>query len=231
MSGLIHTTDNIYVLRFLRLLTTQWQETNAYKYGIIDADGNTILKSRDIPKEHKQYYTYFHRLVFNIKRLIQKIPIVGRSILTSYITGLLLIKEEIENESGQKFTEEQLEELLAMISDKIPETTNLNEEILENEGLLLSETMMTTGASGVADTSVSLARPFRVFDVDDATYKRFVDPKKKFKKWSDYIDSELEEDYPEIRKCATNKQHIIVLRSKQSGAACTLRNYKFPKSS
>lgn len=88
-------SDSLYALRFLRLLTTKWERTNAYKKGIIDKDGNQILKSKDIPKTDKRYYNIFHRLVFNVKRLLQKTPIVGKSILTNYAAGLLMLKEHL----------------------------------------------------------------------------------------------------------------------------------------
>ena len=111
-------TDSLYALRFLRLLTTKWENMNAYKKGIIDDTGNQILKSKDIPKEDKKYYNIFHRLVFNIKRLLQKTPIVGKSILTNYAAGLLMLREHLNISS------EELQSLLSEIDLKF----NINED-------------------------------------------------------------------------------------------------------
>ena len=73
--------DFIYTLRFLRLLTMPYEKTDAFKQGIIDRDGDK-LKSPETSDEKKAYGT-FHRLVFNIRRLMAKIP-GGRSTIARY---------------------------------------------------------------------------------------------------------------------------------------------------
>ncbi len=61
--------DVFYAFRFLRLLTTPWDKTNAFKYGIIDANGKRI-KTKKIQFPHeKAVYTIFHKIVFNLKRI------------------------------------------------------------------------------------------------------------------------------------------------------------------
>lgn len=89
--------DLVYTFRFLRLLTTDFQDTKAFKAGIIDADGKRI-KSYDFDvsgnkDKYNEYYTPFHRLVFNIKRLINKVP-AGNSTIASYAAALYLIREK-----------------------------------------------------------------------------------------------------------------------------------------
>ena len=91
MSLLSRASDTFYAFRFLRLLTTPWRETGAFKAGIIDDTGKVIKKAET--QDEKSVYNIFHRLVFNIKRLINKVPL-GKSTLASYITSLFLIKEE-----------------------------------------------------------------------------------------------------------------------------------------
>lgn len=83
--------DFIYTLRFLRLLTMPYEKTDAFKQGIIDKDGEK-LKSPETSDEKKAYGT-FHRLVFNIRRLMAKIP-GGRSTIARYGAALWLIKEK-----------------------------------------------------------------------------------------------------------------------------------------
>ena len=90
--GLLGGVDFLYAMRFLRLLTMNWKKTGAYKAGIIDQDGK-VLRKPETSRE-RDVYNIFHRLVFNVKRLIQKVPIVGRSALASYAAALWLIKEE-----------------------------------------------------------------------------------------------------------------------------------------
>lgn len=89
--GLLKAGDLFYTLRFLRLLTTPWNKTNAYKEGIVDENGK-LLKKPETSKE-KGVYNTFHRLVYNLKRLLNKVPF-GKSTIASYAAALFLIKEE-----------------------------------------------------------------------------------------------------------------------------------------
>jgi hypothetical protein len=90
MGLLSRTADTIYALRFLRLLTTRWSSTGAYKLGLIDKNGKHLRSPQNSVERSK--YNIFHRLVFNIKRLLNKIPF-GKSTIASYLTALYLIKE------------------------------------------------------------------------------------------------------------------------------------------
>lgn len=86
--------DLVYTFRFLTLLVTPFDKTKAYEVGIIDENGK---RRKDFDKsanraDYKNYYTPFHRLVFNIKRLMAKVP-GGGSRLASYAAALYLIKE------------------------------------------------------------------------------------------------------------------------------------------
>jgi hypothetical protein len=82
--------DVYYTFRFLRQLVTPWNETKAFKLGLIDADGK-VLRKATTPDE-KDAYTLFFRLVYNIKRLLNKVPL-GKTKLASYVAALWLIKE------------------------------------------------------------------------------------------------------------------------------------------
>ena len=93
MGILSRAGDLTYTLRFLRLLTTKFEDTTAYKLGIIDAKGNKIKKPQT--QEEKSAYNSFHRLVFNLKKLLAKVP-GGSSKFASYVSALFLIKEHLE---------------------------------------------------------------------------------------------------------------------------------------
>lgn len=88
--SLLRTGDFLYALRFLRLLTTPWKKTTAYKLGILDAKGKVIRKPET--SKEKGAYNIFHKLVFNLKRLLNKIPF-GKSTIASYAAALFLIRE------------------------------------------------------------------------------------------------------------------------------------------
>jgi hypothetical protein len=84
--------DLYFVFRFLRLLTMKYESTDAYKFGIIDRKGKALRKSADLESvKEKAAYTMLHRMVFKIRRLIEKVP-GGRFI--SYAAALFLLKEQ-----------------------------------------------------------------------------------------------------------------------------------------
>jgi len=87
--------DIYYSFRFVKLLTTPWSETDAYKLGIIDENGKRDKSVKLDNDEKKTAYSTFIRLVFNLKRLLEKIP-GGRNTLASYAAALFLLKEKYE---------------------------------------------------------------------------------------------------------------------------------------
>ena len=94
--------DLFVTYRFIKLLTTPFDKTEAYELGIIDENGNRIMEpgTRNKPtilrtSKEKNSYTILHKLVFNIKKLIEKLP-GGKSRLATYAAALFLIKENTE---------------------------------------------------------------------------------------------------------------------------------------
>jgi hypothetical protein len=94
MSIISRTADLYYTFRFLKILVTPWEKMDAFKHGIVDGEGNILKKASELKtSEEKSSYTMFHRLVFNIKKLLNKLPL-GRTRIASYAAALYLIKEE-----------------------------------------------------------------------------------------------------------------------------------------
>ena len=110
--------DLYYTFRFLKMLTTPFEETDAFKLGIIDENGKRIKSKQIKTSEEKDSYTTFHRLVFNIKKLLEKLP-GGSSRLASYAAGLFLIKEkyDLSDNSIQKILDKCGLETLDFISE------------------------------------------------------------------------------------------------------------------
>lgn len=107
MGILKSAVDVVFTIRFLKLLVTPFEDTGAFKAGIIDKDGkrkpefNTMsLEDREAYRTH---YTSFHRLVFNLKKIMAKAP-GGSSVIARYGAALALIKEhgELNNRGVQK---------------------------------------------------------------------------------------------------------------------------------
>ena len=92
--------------RFLRILTTPWEDQPAYKLGIIDKDGKLLRKAASLRTiDEKQAFTLLHRLVFNLKRILSKIPGV-RTKIGTYATALFLLKQHF---AGQVEDEDMIE--------------------------------------------------------------------------------------------------------------------------
>ena len=84
--------DTVITFRVLKLLTKKWTDHEAYDLGIIDKKGKRNKEVEIDTKQKKEAYTFLHRLVFNLKRIIEMLP-GGRSKLGSYAAALFLIKE------------------------------------------------------------------------------------------------------------------------------------------
>ena len=111
--------DSLIVFRILKMLTTPFEKTPAFKFGFIDQNGVRIkyLTDPDNPnqkipntpktKEEKSALTPLHRLVFNLKKLIRKLP-GGKSQLASYAVALGLLKEHtnLDNEQADQLFED-----------------------------------------------------------------------------------------------------------------------------
>ena len=91
--------DLFVTYRFIKLLTTPFNKTDAYKFGIIDDKGNRIREDNSTrPKvelttsQLKNSYTVLHKLVFNIKKIFSKLPLLKTKIGT-YAAALFLLKD------------------------------------------------------------------------------------------------------------------------------------------
>ena len=91
--------DLFVTYRFLKLLTTPFEKTDAFKLGIIDEKGNRIKKPKSTQPavelatvEQKNSYTILHKLVFNIKKIFSKVPGL-RTKVGTYAAALFLLKD------------------------------------------------------------------------------------------------------------------------------------------
>ena len=91
--------DLFVTYRFLRLLTTPFEDTDAFKFGIIDKKGNRVKLPKSTKpavelatSELKNSYTILHKLVFNIKKIFAKVPGL-RTKVGTYAAALFLLKD------------------------------------------------------------------------------------------------------------------------------------------
>ena len=97
--------DLLITYRIVRLLTTDFERQEAFKYGIIDKNGNVLkpYKTLKTTKE-KRSYTILHRFVFNLKRILKKVGLGSR--FGSFAVALaLMLKENKEYEQHKVLIE------------------------------------------------------------------------------------------------------------------------------
>lgn len=118
------TIDNIYAARILYLLLKPFKEQEAYKDGIIDENGNQIKKPKT--DKEKDAFTLLHRIVFNLKRIIDKLP-GGNTKIVQFAVALHLLKQnqipsqykESLDESYADITKTYLKQLDFIIENKL----------------------------------------------------------------------------------------------------------------
>ena len=143
--------DNLIAYRILSMLVTPFEESPAYKLGIIDKVGKNLKKASSLKTtEEKDAYSYLHRLVFNMKKIINKLP-GGESKLKSLIAALFLVKEYYE--SGSRTTS-----LMEERYTKIMEVLKNNVTLVEEE-ILVRKFISEDGIANVTGAAVSTDQP------------------------------------------------------------------------
>ena len=109
--GAMNVVDTVIVFRILKMMTRKWEEMDAYKFGLIDDNGKRIKSKKPKTSEEKNSFTLLHRLVFNLKRVLELLPF-GRTRLASYAASLALLKEHfnIDGEALERHFYQYLKE-------------------------------------------------------------------------------------------------------------------------
>tara|TARA_Y100001937_G_scaffold30164_1_gene43480 strand:+ start:266 stop:880 length:615 start_codon:yes stop_codon:yes gene_type:complete len=127
--------DLFVTYRFIKLLTTPFEKTDAYKLGIIDKDGNRIRKPNSTQVEVelttsqlKNSYTILHKLVFNIKKIFSKLPLL-RTKVGTYAAALFLLKDTFkEHMQDPDIFEKEFMKFLK--ENKVVLDTEISEEVI-----------------------------------------------------------------------------------------------------
>ena len=145
--------DLFVAYRFIRILTTPFEKTDAFKLGIIDGKGNRIKKENSsktavelTTSELKNSYTILHKLVFNIKKIFSKVPGIKTKVGT-YAAALFLLKDTFkENFEDPRFIEKTFLEYLKEnyeIDDSISEEVIGFGEILPKGEYILQSDILS----------------------------------------------------------------------------------------
>ena len=234
--GILAGIGNIYfVYQFLKKLVTPFEKTKAFELGIIDEKGKILKRRRDLEgDEEKSAYNLSDTLIWNIKKLMGKIP-GGKSRIASYAAALYLIKEQ---QDGYKISEEELE---LQFFDQFEQMYNNDLEfdsstLRKFENALIEDTPTTNMGSGnIATRGIPLLKKppkglvmkrfggIDVFALDPTYFQKSRLGKKKYTRYSGYVGEDEAGEY--IRAFARKypKKPIIVMDS-QTGCMQYLRH-------
>jgi len=139
--------DLFVTYRFIKLLTTPFKESDAFKFGIIDEKGLRTDKPLKSTNE-KNSYTILHKLVFNIKKIFEKVPGL-RTKVGTYAAALFLLKDTFKEhvEDPKMFEREflkYLEENNIELDDSITEEVTLDNGKLSKGIYVLTQDVVTT---------------------------------------------------------------------------------------
>jgi len=135
------------------MLVTPFEATEAYKLGIIDETGKNLIKPSKLESsQEKDAYSYLHRLVFNIKRMLNKLP-GGESKIKNLVAALWLIKESYMND--KQIDEQKLNLVIKTLDSGVHfiEEEILIEEFFGEEGGIANVT-----GSGVSTDNVAVSK-------------------------------------------------------------------------
>jgi hypothetical protein len=156
--------DNLIAYKVLKMLVTNFTDTEAFKLGIIDAKGKNLRKANTLKNsEERDAYTFLNRLVFNMKKIINRLP-GGENKTKSLVAALWLVKETYE--SGSRSTammQEKFDKLITMLDNRVSlvEEELLVKKFLSEEG--------DAGAMNVTGAVVSTDEP----KIDKKNIKKF----------------------------------------------------------
>ena len=216
---------NIYlVYRILRLFTTPWTEWEAFKTGVIDAEGNIIVPQEKRTQEQDDSFSKFELLILKLKRVLEKLPF-GKTRLASYGAALFLLKEQ------NNLTEENIEELFtahystseflyeAYEAHRMEEDSPANSDGGGNIAGLRGDPPMGKGAQA------AFLRRFGkndVFVVKSDVYRNARMGKKKYTKYENYVGND--EVGNAIREYGRKyPKRPIIVQDEDTGAMTFLR--------
>ena len=147
--------DTLITYRIVKLLVTPFERQEAFKQGIIDKDGKILKKNKELKtSDEKKAYTFLHRFVFNLKRILKKVGLGSK--LGGFAVALaLLLKENKQYEPHKTLIEsaiitylketDQYDQLLSEqgevkpVYEKEPAMTCFGIDVYEKDGNYYSE--------------------------------------------------------------------------------------------
>ena len=129
--------DSVIAYRILHMLVTPFANTEAFRLGIVDARGKELKHMRDLNTvEERDAYTLLHRLVFRLKRIVEKMPIENKKI-ASLAAAYALVREDLDKGKESINLEEKF--INRLDSDLSEEIRIVNEAFDKNKILTFKQ--------------------------------------------------------------------------------------------
>lgn len=141
--------DGVIIIRLLKLMATPIEKSDAYKLGIIDADGNKI-KTPEGSRE-KDAYTILNRFVFKVQRALMKSPDRTAKRLLSLAAAMAILREHTE-EDLDSMTDKEIESKLAlyeMFDDVKQQSTLLEHNLVSFKAFREEVAANAVGGGGI----------------------------------------------------------------------------------
>lgn len=146
----LDVVDTYLVYRFIKALVQPWTATDAYKAGVIDSEGNTLVAPGRLTREQQNTLSPFTNMVFKLKRILNKVPFMSDK-LASYAAALWLLKAAYVSESYDLDESKFAVLTNTRLSTEVIQITAFNEE---HPSFELTTLLMEDGDGGVAANNV-----------------------------------------------------------------------------
>tara|TARA_R100000458_G_scaffold48444_1_gene47514 strand:+ start:2182 stop:2622 length:441 start_codon:yes stop_codon:yes gene_type:complete len=115
------------VFKFIKAMTTPFNQMDAFKLGIIDSNGKFIKKLDQLTtNQERKSVDAFNRLVINFKKIVAKVPDPTlKANLKRLPTAMILLKDDVEKLGVDG------EQVLSEIREYIKEEYGINIEDVE----------------------------------------------------------------------------------------------------
>jgi len=145
--------DSVIAFRILHMLVQNFEDTPAFRLGIIDKNGKELKHMKDLNTvQLRDAYTLLHRLVFRLKRIINKVPIENKK-LVSLAAAYALIREDLANGKESINLEDKF--LRKLDEDLTIEIQELTEAMDKNKILSFRQFREDVGAVAPANNAAA----------------------------------------------------------------------------
>jgi len=235
--SLLKSAGNIYfAYQFLTKLTTPFDKTDAFRLGIIDEKGKVLKKRSKLKsQEEKEAYTITDTMIFNLKKLLAKVP-GGRTRFATFAAALFLLKEDLtyRHYQDQSFLQEEFfkfmktdEKDVQLVREQITLREKYLDELDAGSGNIASIGVGPDGEPpGITAAQKKKKREkfagAEVFTVDPNVFMKARFGKKKYAKYENYVGND--EVGEEIRQYGrANPSKPIIIKDSLTGAMLYLK--------